>query len=676
MKRYLFTALVASLTLATSAIGMTPRMALKRSQQGLEKMPATMSATAIVNDETSLDSLRQLGAIVNARIGNVVTLQLPASAVEASTQLRGVRNLATARHLTLCNDTVRTLVGANDAHNGTGFDQRYTGSGVYVAVIDCGIDIHHINFKDSAGNSRVKAVYYPTDTTGTAPVIDGDALPGSCYETTEEIAALTCNDTTYSHGSHTLGTAAGSYRGNGYHGIAPDADLIVCDIPASELTDANVINSITYILDYVTRNPQPCVVNISLGSTSDAHNGTSIICQAFDAFSGPGRIISLSAGNDGNRRMCVDYQPTTDTDTLNLLFSSYSYTPEIKKGYAEFWSTDATPQAVQFIVANSSNGEIVYSTPMISDLPEDSTYILSSETDSVLAKYLTTEVQLEQGVRANGQYATAFEAKVTPIDNYVLGLRMLAASGSHVRGWGVDNIYFYNYKNSAFRLGDNAMTISDLATGDSTISVGNYYSRNVVPLSDGDTYTYSGYTLGDIVRASSFGPDARGIARPTVTGPGAAVVSSLNRYDVTPKTRFDLPFEVDGDTYYYGPKGGTSMSTPVVTGAIALWLQAIPSLGPAQVMQVIQETALRDDYVTNGDLNRWGAGKIDIVAGLNYINNSAITEIAVAQGDKQAIATEYYDAAGHRLAQPSEGFNIVVTRYSDGSRQASKRVIQ
>ena len=56
------------------------------------------------------------------------------------------------------------------------------------------------------------------------------------------------------------------------------------------------------------------------------------------------------------------------------------------------------------------------------------------------------------------------------------------------------------------------------------------------------------------------------------------------------------------------------MSAPVLTGAIALMLEVNPSLGVADVRQVLSRTSLRDDFVESGDRPRWGYGKLNVAA--------------------------------------------------------------
>lgn len=63
------------------------------------------------------------------------------------------------------------------------------------------------------------------------------------------------------------------------------------------------------------------------------------------------------------------------------------------------------------------------------------------------------------------------------------------------------------------------------------------------------------------------------------------------------------------------------MSAPVVSGAIALWLQANPLLSTADVRDVLRHSCYRDGYVKNGNPQRWGAGKLDVNAGIRYVLN-------------------------------------------------------
>lgn len=90
------------------------------------------------------------------------------------------------------------------------------------------------------------------------------------------------------------------------------------------------------------------------------------------------------------------------------------------------------------------------------------------------------------------------------------------------------------------------------------------------------------------------------------------------------------------------------MSTPLVAGAIACWLQADPSLTYADVQDIIATTSVVDDDVRAGDPVQWGAGKFDAMAGLK--------EVIRRRGSSSISGISSDDAAG-RLVVTSAGRN-------------------
>ncbi|MFI3240598.1 MAG: S8 family peptidase, partial [Bacteroidales bacterium] len=148
---------------------------------------------------------------------------------------------------------------------------------------------------------------------------------------------------------------------------------------------------------------------------------------------------------------------------------------------------------------------------------------------------------------------------------------------------------------------------------------------------DGVTHTITTTLEDDISPFSGYAPLVDGkYSRPHVVAPGAYLISSMSRYDSysleNGSSCAEAVSEYDGSTYNWYASAGTSMSTPVVTGVIALWLEADPTLTPARIKEILDETSIRDIYVTEGDARRWGAGKIDAYAGLIAVLESASVE--------------------------------------------------
>lgn len=621
--------------LAQAHTALTPRSRLALAHMGQpSKVGATGSVCAFitVDDVTTIEWLAAAGVDINSVTGNTVTARIPLMAVGEVASMSQVRSLHIAQRVELANDSARYYSDVAPAHSGEIFNHPVTGKGVIVGMIDTGVDFNHINLCDNLGRSRVLAAYLPCDSLGQSPVIDGYSLPGRHYDTPSQIAALTTDFAGQSHGTHTTGTAAGSYKANGMSGVAPDADLVICSMPEDQLTDVNIANSIKYIFDVATRMGKPAVINMSLSSQEGAHDGTSELCRLMDEMSGPGRICVVSAGNSGNRKHVIDHTFTAVTDTLYTCLANYSDHKGTFPGWISLWSSSAEPHSFSFMVVSKSTGAILGSWPIPALGDDYKTYILSTVDNYEFARYFEKpgEVTIANGVEeCNGHYHTLAEYDLKPLSSdYVPAIKIASHPGDRLLMWGGSDVVFTRNGHSYMTTGMSAMSASDLISGDSTISVGSYDTRKYMPLADGSVRVNTRAVLGNISYFSAYGPDARGIMRPDVCAPGFSLVSSSSRYDTTSglATSWAAPAVWhNGVRYPYASQYGTSMSAPMVSGAIALWLQINPALGPAEVKDIIKITSLKDEYVTSRSL--WGAGKLNVASGVEYLlNEAAITD--------------------------------------------------
>lgn len=113
-----------------------------------------------------------------------------------------------------------------------------------------------------------------------------------------------------------------------------------------------------------------------------------------------------------------------------------------------------------------------------------------------------------------------------------------------------------------------------------------------------------------IASFSSRGPNYDGSVKPDVTAPGVDIVS-----DRATGTNDDKAI----DTYYLS-MSGTSMATPMVSGAIADLLQKQPNLTVAQVKSIMEKTAKPlGSGLPNND---YGYGRISIVNAINYLDGN------------------------------------------------------
>lgn len=84
------------------------------------------------------------------------------------------------------------------------------------------------------------------------------------------------------------------------------------------------------------------------------------------------------------------------------------------------------------------------------------------------------------------------------------------------------------------------------------------------------------------------------------------------------------------------------MACPFVTGTVGLWLQADPDLTYAQVLETVNRSSVAQDN-TSG---RWGAGKIDALAGMRYVlDNYAAIGTVFADDEQRLVITPVRAAA-------------------------------
>ena len=592
-----------------------------------------------------LAELQSMGVQVNGEYGDVLTVTAPIEKLEAIAKLGKVRQVAVAHRVNLKTDKQRSTANVNQVHAGTGLSMPYKGRDVVVGVIDAGIDFNHMAFKDEDGNTRVKRVYMPGGT-GNSPVVNGKTLPGAEYTTPEEIAKLTCDLTGESHGTHTSAIAAGTKVGS-YGGMAPEADIVLCGL-AKDLTDANIVNSINYIFSYAESVGKPAVVNLSLGDHVGPHDGTTDFCKSLDALSDAGRLLVLSAGNEGGYKLhfgttFTNAGTSVAQNTVLLIDSDYyggSYESAI-----DIYGSDASAFTFQYVVIDANGNQKAVSKKQTASA-NGTTFNMS--THSTFKNYYDGSGTAWFGVDANsGKYNIYIEVSAETTssndEDWYLGILFWGAKGQTINGWDIEGYTdFTNLGYSKFVDGDSEMSISSMATGKNTISVGAFVSRNTYPAVGGNSYTYNSLTNGTIATFSSYGPDANGVQRPEIVGGGATVVSAVSRYD-TSTTGADnynfLAAEVEdaaGKKHYWGDMMGTSMSSPQVAGILALWLQVNPNLSVSDVREVFESTSIQDSYVTGGPAKKWGYGKIDALAGIKQVIASGVDNVK-ADDDNVAI---------------------------------------
>src|SRR5437870_2658728 len=94
--------------------------------------------------------------------------------------------------------------------------------------------------------------------------------------------AITASRGTEGHGSHVAGIAAGS--DSMFNGVSPAADIVFVK---TDFNNGHIANGIQYIFRVARELGRPAVINLSLGSHFDAHDGSDDLSTFIDLQSGP-----------------------------------------------------------------------------------------------------------------------------------------------------------------------------------------------------------------------------------------------------------------------------------------------------------------------------------------------------------------------------------------------------
>jgi minor extracellular serine protease Vpr len=589
---------------------------------------------------TAASGLNTIGAKVNTKAGNIWTVQVPLGQTLIFTKLAGISYIQLDEPVYPKLDAARKQTKTDSAQGGYNLPLHYSGAGVIAGVIDFGFDYTHPTFYDTLGGAyRIKRVW-ETNGVGTPPA--GYSYGKEMTDPNLIKAEGTDNAAQY-HGTATTGMMAGSGFGGDatnlkYRGMAYDADIVLVSVRRDSIggewlqgSFSDFIDGINYIYSYAAGVHKPAVINISWGSHSGAHDGTSLINQACDNLTGPGKILVMSAGNEGQENIHM-YKAFTQTDTLLKTYLTFNPT-NYKRTWVDVWGE--TGKTFCANVTMYHNGVPGDSTGYVCLADNITNYTLhaANGTDTCTVQYIMSTAE------ENGKPRNTINIFNHAGDS--VGIAIKAADG-YINMW--DEYYYYGFTNgykSAFdsladpsaRSGNTMTTVSDMGSAQSVLLVGAYNSKGGWKnLNNGQTYSYNGVgNLYSLSTFSSHGPMIDGRIKPDIAAPGCVVVTSVNSLDtaLTPTgtnaailvSKYLSP--VNNRNYYYAAFDGTSASSPAAAGIVALMLQADPTLTPQLVKNAIFATAITDpntSVLPVAGNNNWGHGKINAYGALKYVN--------------------------------------------------------
>ena len=591
-----------------------------------------VSAFISVDDSKVADELRKHGVTVRSVLGGVVTASLPISSINTIAAIDGVTNIQAGTEARLLMDNARADANVDACHTATESLGDYTGKGVVVGIVDNGFEYAHADFlKNNYTETRVARVWDQSATSGTAPEKYGY---GAEYTTLKEMKPQRCDMSKTFHGTHVAGIAAGSDQSSKYYGVAPDADIVLVSFSSQ---NTSVIDGIKYVFDYAESVGKPCVVNISLGTHLGPHDGTSATDRALAKLVGPGRIIVGAAGNEGATQVHASKTFKEGDTMMKTMIGFNDASADAKTARIDIWSDKDAVLKVKAVVVDTNDGSV---------LAESSEVATDGAADM---KYTFPD---GCGVEGNVQMALQVDShndrpevlalyRISSFDNNRrIGLVVTGSEGSTVHMWNCDVTgNFLSEGKTGWTDGDANYTIAEIGgISPDVITAGSYNTKDSYQNFMGNVYDLNPEVVGNLGERSLFsscGPTTDGRYKPDVTAPGCAIVSATSKYY---QGFFPLT-TVDKSSYnndYYDVNMGTSMSSPFVAGTVALWLQANPTLTPADIRSILNASS-RHDYNTGSadscDRNKWGAGKIDAYAGLQIAAGK--TGIRDTQADVQ-----------------------------------------
>lgn len=541
---------------------------------------------------------------------------------------------------TALNDTMRVNNRINDIHAGTApLNTSLEGDGVIIGLIDTGIDFLHPDFMNPDSSTRIMSLWDQTKPNN--QFTPSQYGYGQHWDSTKINQGLSTNNDQYGHGTTVAGAACGNAFANGKNkGVAPKTDIIMVetDEGAADWL-STVADAVEYIYTIADSIGKPCVINASVGTYYGSHDGLDPYALYIDSLinAKKGHLFIAAAGNSGNLGPYHLHTEVTDTsltwfqvnpssvfgiptvffevwadttglNNVNFSIGADKVSPTHSfRGRGQFISTDSAPlNTLIFDTIKNTNADIL-ATIMYWIEPRDGQYLIQA--------YMPNPDSSQYHFRFETAGTGSFDVWTTS----AFGTSNMESRADTIVGFTEINKYVYP---------DTLQTIvSSFQCSPYTITVGNYSNDS------GYVNKYNGWTpspgeiRGKLAASSSKGPTRTGLIKPEVAASGAVTNSTYPLFliDYFVANNLDTALALGGMHYR---NGGTSMSSPVVAGVAALFLEQCPKASSSDFNTALINAAYSDSFTGTLPNNAFGYGKLDGFATL--LNGK---EIAAFSGD-------------------------------------------
>lgn len=401
-----------------------------------------------------------------------------------------------------------------------------SGQGVYMAILDSGIDYTDPMFRYADGTTKIAWLW---DQGKRADAEKGEKMPQGFF-TGVEYSRKMLNENLQKNSERLTTDVTG--HGTNVAKIAvqgaPESELIVVKLDTARGTypsTVSLLRAFTYVAKKAQAENMPVAINLSYGNTYGAHDGSSLLERFIDNITEVGRnVICIGAGNEGaSAGHFAGKLSENEIQRISFAMGTYerSFSLQLWKWYADRMDISIlSPAGEQYLIRNQDAGGEAQQAVM-----EQTKLLIFSgrpqpyrKREEVYIDFIPVETYLNTGI---------WTIEITPrrIANGELRLYMPSAV---VRS-----------ENTRFLLPSPAQTLTIPSTAQKVITVGAYnaYVRSYA--------AFSGRGDAGSDRAENNKPDltAPGVNIRIGEGEGGAVVS------------------------------GTSYATPFVTAAAALLME-------------------------------------------------------------------------------------------------------